>query len=167
MARGGGARGVVVSDAQSRLPGGVRGARAPCPGAGGRAVGAARFLGRRGRPCVTSESEYRRRTMQLVRPTSNREFITKFGAVLTMVEFVGRPFEQRSPAACVPQYVLIGASTIPSCFRVVPSLAGPESESRPESRPLALVSARYSVGVLRHAFNGCGLRSRSISWPVL
>ena len=52
--------------------------------------------------------------MQLVRPTSDREFITKFGAVLTIVEFVGLPFEQRSPAACVPQYVLIGAPTIPS-----------------------------------------------------
>ena len=101
--------------------------------------------------------------MQLVRPHSEHEFITQSGAVLTMVDFVGLPFEQMSPAACVPQYTLIGAPTIPSCFRVVPSLAAPESESR----PLALVLARYRVGALRHAFNGCGPRSRLLSWPVL
>ena len=56
--------------------------------------------------------------MQLLRPTSDREFITKSGTVLAMVEFVGLPFEQRSPAARVPQFLLIGAATIPSCFRV-------------------------------------------------
>ena len=65
--------------------------------------------------------------MQLVRPTSDRELITKSGAVFTMVEFACLPFEQRPPAARVPQYVLIGAPTIQSCSRVVPSLAAPES----------------------------------------
>ena len=43
-----------------------------------------------------------------------------------MVEFEGLPFEQRSPATRVPQYVPIGAPTIPSRFRVVPSLEAPE-----------------------------------------
>ena len=65
--------------------------------------------------------------------------------------------------ACTAGYVLLGAPTIPSCFRVAPSLAAPESELW----PLALVSTRYRVGALRHASNGCGPRSRPLSWPVL
>ena len=58
-----------------------------------------------------------------------------------MFVFVGIPLEQRAPVARVPQYVLIGAPTIPSCSLVVPSLAAPESEPR----PLALVATRYRV----------------------
>ena len=89
--------------------------------------------------------------MQLVRPPSEHEFITKSGAVFTMFEFVGLPFEQMSPAACVPQYMLIGTPPLPLGSRALPSLAAPEFESQ----PLAPVSTRYRVGALRHAFNGC------------
>ena len=89
--------------------------------------------------------------MQLVRPPSAREFVTESGAVFTMFEFVGHPFERMSPAACVPQYMLIGAPPLPLGSRAMPSVAAPESELW----PLALVSTRYRVDVLRHAFNGC------------
>ena len=58
--------------------------------------------------------------MQLVRPTSDREFITKSGAVFTVFELVGLPFRAEVPAARVPKYVLVGAATIPSCFPAVP-----------------------------------------------
>ena len=71
--------------------------------------------------------------------------------MFTRFEFVGHPFERMSPAACVPQYMLIGARLLPLGSRAMPSLAAPESELW----PLALVSTRYRVGALRHAFKGC------------
>ena len=150
MARGGGTRGVVVSDAQSRLPGGVRGARAPCPGAGGRAVGAARSLGRRRRPDCAHEPVHCPRAcapgdrVQPVaepllhrrsgRPNAPRRILrnarklsrggVRFAARGLMLTADGDSWNRGASARTSDPLVTLGAGTIITLRRRFPSLRG-------------------------------------------